>query len=436
MTDHYENDEILNRLGAEDPASSAGEAPGEREAVRDDAVGRIESGRGRPSWSLRPRFIAVGVVGVLALGVGVALIIGGSGSGPAPALAIERGKDSITLRIEDPTATDDEMNDELAAAGIDRVRVMSVPGPPDAVGTWAGWVDFGPTCKGGVDRYGYTVDVPSRRERGHQHPSDRLIHVTVPESNGPLQVSPAGTPFSGATLRVDARSADDPRQPATVLVPVRAESPEDQRGANAIGVDQLIALGGVFAQYGKAAEDGQTSCSEFGLKPYGPPSFPPPGDWIVLHISDTAAGARRMTTELKKGGIDGEARLIPAQARDVGRYLGFQAAPPLPERYHGKGNRIDVVIGDYSNGWTRPTGNQVALRQTAFTAYPDVHWVFYVGRAPQGGESPQVMTADGPKDAQAELEAGCPGTGMTMSTTGRKSCGGLLSLQVPVPPGR
>jgi hypothetical protein len=326
------------------------------------------------------------------------------------------------------------MNDELEAAGIERVRVLSVPGPPDAVGTWAGYVELGATCQGGVKRYGYGVDIPSRLEKGEQHQSDRLIHVTVPEENGPLQVSPAGTPFSGATLRLDARTVDSPDDAAKILVPVRAETPDDERGANAIGVDQLIALGGVFAQYGEAAEDGHTSCEEFGLKPYPPPTFPPPGDWVVVHISDTATGQRRMTAELKKGGIDGEARLIPAQARDVGDYLGFEAVPPFPESYHGRGNRFDIDIGDYGPGQPRPTGTEVAFRKSAFTAYPNVRWIFYVGRAPHEGERPQVMTVDGPRDAKAELNGGCPGSGMTITAKGRKSCGGLLQLQVPVPP--
>jgi hypothetical protein len=436
MSDEFENDEILKRLRAEDPASSGAEAPGEREAVRASAVKRVQRGHAGPPWSIRPALVAVGALAVIALGVGLFLIIGGSGSGPTPALAIERTKDSITLTIEDSTASDDEMNAELEAAGIDRVRVMSVPGPPDAVGTWAGYVEIGATCEGGVKRYGYGVDIPSRLEKGEQHPSDRLIHVTIPESNGPLQVSPAGTPFSGATLRLDARTVDSPDDAAKILVPVRAESPDGEPGANAMGVDQLIALGGVFAQYGEAAEDGQTSCAEFGLKPYPPPTFPPPGNWVVLHISDTQAGARRMTAKLKAQGIDGEARLIPAQARDVGHYLGFEAVPPFPESYQGRGNRFDIDIGDYGPGQPRPTGTEVAFRRSAFTAYPDVHWLFYFGRTPRGGEQAQVMTADGPRNAKAELKAGCPSTVKVIRTNGRKSCGGAFPVQVPVQPGK
>jgi hypothetical protein len=434
MRHEFENDEILNRIRADDPAPSAEEPPGEREAVRARAMGSTQSGLGRRR-SLRPSLVAAGLAAVVVLGAALALILGGSGSGPAPALAIERGKNTITLRIEDATASDEEMNDELEAAGIDRVRVLSVPGPPDAVGTWAGYVELGATCQGGVKRYGYGVDIPSRLENGEQHPSDRLIHVTIPESNGPLQVSPAGTPFSGATLRLDARTVDSPDDAAKILVPVRAESRDDQRGANAIGVDQLMALGGVFAQYGEAAADGHTSCEEFGLKPYPPPTFPPPGHWVVLHISDTRAGERRMTAALKKGGIDGEARLIPAQARDIGHYLGFEAVPPLPDRYRPHGNRFDIDIGDYGPGQPTPTGTQVAFRRSAFTAYPDVHWLFYFGRTPRGGEQAQVVTVDGPRDAEAELKAGCPGSGMTITTKGQKSCGGLLQVQVPVPPG-
>jgi hypothetical protein len=434
MSGDFENDEILKRLGAVDPASSADEPPGERERVRAIAADRIASRRGQSSWSLRPRFVAAGAVGLLAVGVGLALVLGGSGSGPTAALAIERTQDSITLRIEDPAASDDEMNAELDAAGIDRVRVMSVPGPPDAVGTWAGFVELGETsCEGGVDRYGFGVNIPIEREKGEQHPSSRLIHVTVPDQ-GPLVVESVGSSFSGATLELDARSVENPNEAPKILVPVRAESPEGEPGANAVGLDRLMALGGVFARYGEAAKDGHTSCEEFGLKPLPPPTFPPPGDWVVVNIRDTAAGVRRMTAELQRGGIDGEARLVPAQGPEVGQYLGFQAVPPLPDQYHGQGDRLDVDIGDYGPGHPRPTGTKIALRASAFTAYPADHWIFYVGRAPHGGERPQVLTDDGPKDAKAQLEADCRGTGATRFSDGRKWCASPISLQVPALP--
>jgi hypothetical protein len=41
------------------------------------------------------------------------------------------------------------MNQELADAGIDRVRVMSVPGPPKAVGTWLATRSSAPPARAG-----------------------------------------------------------------------------------------------------------------------------------------------------------------------------------------------------------------------------------------------------------------------------------------------
>ena len=73
----------------------------------------------------------------------------------AAALAIEKTPKWVTLTLKDPNASQDEMNQELADAGIDRVRVMTVPGPPKAVGTWPGYLEFGPHCEGGVTKFGY-----------------------------------------------------------------------------------------------------------------------------------------------------------------------------------------------------------------------------------------------------------------------------------------
>jgi hypothetical protein len=307
MTDDFEHDEILKRLGAEDPTCRVDEThpemPGERDAVRARVTVLLEDGARRPSrkWilsSIRPRLAIAAMLAVLAIGVGLSLIGGGSGSGPARALAIDKGKRWVTLTIRSPEASDAEMNQELADAGIDRVRVRSVPGPPKAVGTWAGYAEFGPFCKGGVKRFGdYGVHIPIEATRGNQHPSDRLIQLSVPRSvprpAGGLVGVQIGTPFSGATLRLKADEVNDPHNTAKVLVPIRVRRSDDRSNANEIGVDQLVALGGVFAQYGRAFEDGKTHCSDFGLKPPPPPT-PIPGGKIRSvepRTSDTKAGA-------------------------------------------------------------------------------------------------------------------------------------------------
>jgi hypothetical protein len=284
ITDDFEHDEILKRLGAEDPSSrwdeTHPELPGERDAVRARATALLEDTARRPSrkWilsSIRPRLALAAVFAVLAIGVGLSLFGGGSGSGPARALAIDKGQRWVTLTIRNPEASDGEMNQDLADAGIDRVRVRSVPGPPPDVGTWAGYAEFGPYCQGGVSRFGFGVDIPSKRSTAaNRHRAKGLFEITVPRHSGALTAAELGDAYSGSTLRINADSVDDPRYSAKVLVPVHARRSDDRSNANEIGPGQLVALGGVFAQYGRAYEDGTTHCSDFGLKPPPTPSLP------------------------------------------------------------------------------------------------------------------------------------------------------------------
>jgi hypothetical protein len=441
MSHHLENDELLKRLHAEDPASDRdAETPGEREAVRSRVTKSLEADSGQTSRRiLRPRMAIAAVLLVLAVGVGLSLIIGASSSAPAPALAIDKGQKWVTLTLKDPAASDAEMNQELADAGIERVRVRSVPGEPKAVGTWAGYIELGPHCQGGVSRFGYNVDIPISRpfNRGNRHGAENQFDLTLPNHSGALRrTQEVGTPFSKSTVRLPSDSVDDPRNAAKVLVPVRPRSPDDAADANDIGADQLIALGGVLAQYGEAVKDGQTSCSDFGLKPLPKPTytFPPPGKgWVVLHVSGTEAGASRMNRELKTGGINGTVRLIPARPEEVGQYLGFERMPPFPKDAHAVGNRIDIAP-NAPPGNRKPEPNEVALRRSAFDAFPQARWIFYVGRAPRAGEKPQVITSSGPQNPDAALKAGCPGAPIEISPGGgRRRCGSVLRLQVPAP---
>src|SRR5438034_4456920 len=141
MSDDYQNDELLRRLRAEDPASGNlhREPPGEQGAVRARARDLLDSrARLARPWILPAGRLAIpAIVGALAIATGLILIIGGSSSGPAPALAIDKGQSWVTLTLKNPAASDAEMNQELTSAGIDRVRVRSVPGPRKSVGTWA-----------------------------------------------------------------------------------------------------------------------------------------------------------------------------------------------------------------------------------------------------------------------------------------------------------
>jgi hypothetical protein len=192
--------------------------------------------------------------------------------------------------------------------------VKSVPGPPNAVGTWAGYVLLGPFCQG--SHFVNDVHIPSSSKR----PATRAtiyrtkgrFDLTLPRHSGVLSGVLRHSPphggalrvvkvpaFSKSTVRVRTASVDDPNQTAKVLIAVRPRSPNDAPDAYDIGVDQLMALGGVFAQYGEAVKSGHTSCADFGLKPLhqARPAAKPvplrPGVKRVHQVRPAARPARR-----------------------------------------------------------------------------------------------------------------------------------------------
>jgi hypothetical protein len=303
MRTEHEDDPIIALVREANPVSdeeaAAAERPGEREAIRRRASELARARRpGFRGLITERRRLVLGLAGAGALAAigALALLTGGNvATSPDPALAIERTPKWVILRIENPDASDEEMNAELAAAGIDRIRVISLPGSPRDVGTWAGHAEFGPICAGGVDRFGdYGVDIPVAREYTTGPEDNRdLIDLTVPPTTGALAVGEVGTPYSGDTARIDTDAVDDPRYTAMILVPIRAEREDDTIWSNVIGTEQLIALGGVFEGYGRALEDGETTCEEFGLKPH--PDILPAADGEIPgdRIPFPAAGCAR-----------------------------------------------------------------------------------------------------------------------------------------------
>ncbi len=275
--------------------------------------------------------------------------------------------------------------------------MRSVPGAPKAVGTWAGYVEVGIQCEAGANKFGYGVDMPISHpyNRANRHGAEDQFDLTVPHRTGRVSAQEVGTPFSKSTVRLAADSIDDPRNALKVLVPVRPRSPDDTPESNDIGLGQLIGFGGLFAQYGEAIQSGNGSCGDFGLKPFPKATFPPTeGAWVVLHVSGTEAGARRINRELRAGPIKGKVRLTPAPPDQVGHYMGLKRVPPLPKHYHGAGNRIDIAFNDLPHVHG-PSANDVALRRYAFNAFPNARWIFYVGRAPGPGEGPRFWARTG-----------------------------------------
>lgn len=440
MSHDFEKDDLIERLRAEDPAAKAdAETPGEREAVRSRAMQLLESDSKAPKrWPIRPRLVvaAAMVLVATAVAVGLGLTLGGSSSGPAPALAIEKTPKTVTLRLTNPNASDAQMNQELADAGIDRVRVLSVPGDRKSVGTWAGYVEVGPHCLGGVTLFGddVRVSVAHPYNRANHHGAEDLFDLKLPHRSGSLIAEEAGDPYSKSVVRIPTRLVDNRRSAAKILVPVRPRNPDDTATTNDIGPDQLIAFGGVFAQYGEAIQSGQTSCTDFGLKPFSATPFPPSKEgWAVVDVTAKRGGARKMTRELRSGGIKGKVRQIPVRNPGVGRYISLVRVPPLPERSsplgNGSGayNGADVVTNEYANG---PAKYDIALRRSAFNADPKDRWIIYVGRRARPGEKVKLVGRDGPVTEREALRMDCRGF-FNFVGPGPKRCGSIPRLVVP-----
>ncbi|TMK71706.1 MAG: hypothetical protein E6G49_08835 [Actinobacteria bacterium] len=416
MSDDLERDKLIERLRAEDPAAKAKpEAPGEREAVRSGARELLGSAPEAKRRHHRARLVVAAVVVAAAVAAGLALTLGGSSSGPAQALAIEKTTKWVTLRLTDPAAPDAQMNQELADAGIDRVRVHSVPGAPKSVGTWAGYVELGPHCLGGVTLFGDDVNIPISHpyNRANRHGAEDLFDLQLARRSGAMIAQVAGDPYSKSVVRIPARAVDNRRNAAKILVPVRPRNPDDTAATNDIGVDQLIALGGVFAQYGDAIQSGHTSCTDFGLKPFSEAPFPPSQNgWVVVDVTARRGGARKMTRELRSGGIKGAVRQVPARRTDVGRYMSLTRVPSLPKHFDALGNGsgayngADVVSNSNAQG---PAQYDIALRRSAFNADPKDRWIIYVGRRPRPGEKPKLIGPDGPLSERAALRDKCDG---------------------------
>ncbi|HEV2777368.1 MAG TPA: hypothetical protein VGV90_17395 [Solirubrobacteraceae bacterium] len=100
------------------------------DTLRSDLVGGIER-RGR-RIARRRRTALVGAPLALSAAVVAATVPGGA----SPALAIDREGDWIELRIADVAATENEMEHELEAVGID-AEIRLVPATEPLVGRWA-----------------------------------------------------------------------------------------------------------------------------------------------------------------------------------------------------------------------------------------------------------------------------------------------------------
>src|SRR5262249_29140831 len=137
---------------------------------------------------------------------------------------------------------------------------------------------------------------------------------------------------SGAGKRAIVSTEDAlPKYAPTVLIAVHPHTSADPPDAKDVTADDLIDLGGVFEQYGNAVADGFGQCSELGLAPPIPPSFPPAeGDWAVIRTNPTEAGEAAMTKSLHDQGIKGRVNVIPVVPEEAGNWVGWERRPDFP----------------------------------------------------------------------------------------------------------
>jgi hypothetical protein len=272
MTDD-QRDPILDRLREADPTRAD---DGQEAIVRARVKQRGEEALGpngsrKRAW--RTGLVLAGAGVAAAIVLAVVLLGDGDGlsPGPEPALAIERAPNGVTLTIENPNATDEQMNQELADAGISRVRVFSVPGSPNHAGTWGGTIDFGANCEGAPNHLGYGVRVPSHVIDAPPAPGRDFVHLDLPLATSPnsKQAIFGGLGMQGGAGKraVVSTRSDESVDAPIVLIAIRPRGEDDAPDAKTFGVDDLAALGGDFARYAQAMQDGHSECDELGFKP-------------------------------------------------------------------------------------------------------------------------------------------------------------------------
>ena len=176
----------------------------------------------------------------------------------------------MTLTIEDADASADEMNQELEAAGIDRVRVFSVPGSPNHAGTWAGHIELAAKCEGAPNRLGYGIRIPYHVIDAPPAPGRGVVHLDLPQ--GPTQsdrvigASVGLADGSGKRAIVSTDTEDGSTYAPSVLIAIRSPLDSDGPDAKTFGVEQLAALGGDFERYAQALSDRRAVCEELGFE--------------------------------------------------------------------------------------------------------------------------------------------------------------------------
>jgi hypothetical protein len=315
-----DEDRILRLLAEADPAGGADpDEDASRERVRELTAARLAP----PAQSGPRRFGRLGAIGATAVAIGAALVLFAGdriGGGSSDALAITSGPDGVTLKITDPGATAEEMNQELSEAGIDRVRVFSVPGSPNHVGTWGGQIYLVSHCPGAPKSVGFGIRSPYRVIDAPPAPGRGFVDLNLPgqEALSSKPVISAGlTTHSGGSARavVSSRAEEDDHAPA-ILIAIRARHGSDGEDAKEFGIDDLGALGGEFDRYADALSDGDATCEEMDFDPA--PADSGPADAQVQDLLEGGPVIGRCVVRVLGTGLFSiDEKVSPAEARRI-----------------------------------------------------------------------------------------------------------------------
>ena len=144
-----------------------------------------------------------------------------------------------------------------------------------------------------------------------------------------------------------------------------------------------------------------------GLSAGGPPqalAIETTGDWVEVRIVDADnAEAAAMTEQLQDAGIEVEVRTIPAPADLVGSWMGIlQPGSPPPDSHVGPDGLAPAPPPLLDADESRTTHNVFSIRRDAVSKLAGHQFVLYVGRAPQPGEQPEMLSGDGPYPVDAQ----------------------------------
>jgi hypothetical protein len=217
------------------------------------------------------RLVVAAAAFACAVAIGASTAASGARLESAPggdAIALKHTRTGVTLKIVDERATAAEMNREIAAAGIERVRVITIPGSADHAGTWAGTINMIARCEGAPSRSGYGVRIAFHPDNGVPAPSRHVVDFTFPQSRrtvvGATLILQRG---AGKRAVISTRDLDPAVYTPAVLIAITQRHLYMDDTAKDFGSKQLLDLGGLFAPYGEALADGHGRCRELGYSP-------------------------------------------------------------------------------------------------------------------------------------------------------------------------